>query len=197
MKRVLIIGIMLMLVFPGFVFSQQVGVKTNTVYLATTTPNLSIEWAPSYRISLDIQGSYNGWVFGHKDSNKKIKHWLIMPEMRFWIYEAFDGHFLGVHPFYGEYNMANMDLPLGIFNGLKENRYEGYGTGVGLSYGYQWYLGHHWNLEMEFGFGYAYLNYDMYHHKKCSLKQGHFHKHYFGPTKLGVSVVYLFKSKKR
>ncbi|MCD8164881.1 MAG: DUF3575 domain-containing protein [Bacteroides sp.] len=178
-------------------YSQQIAVKTNLIYAATTTPNLSLEWAPSHKISIDLQGSINDWHFGKSERNRKIKHWLVMPEVRFWIDEAFDGHFLGIHPFVGAYNAGNIHLPLRIWQGLKDHRYQGYGTGLGLGYGYQWYLGHHWNLEFEFGFGYAYLNYDRYEYQKCGNCLGNTHKHYFGPTKVALSVVYLFKSKKR
>ncbi len=196
MKNTILLIILVCL--PFLCISQEIGLKTNALYLATTTPNFSIEWAPSYKISLDLQGSYNGWDhLGSKESNRKLRHWLVQPEIRFWIYEAFDGHFLGIHPFYGEYNISNIKLPLGIFEGLDNHRYQGYGTGLGFSYGYQWYMGHHWNLEFEFGFGWAYLNYDKYGYKTCSPSLGHFHKHYFGPTKLALSVVYLFKSAKR
>ncbi|MCD8071819.1 MAG: DUF3575 domain-containing protein [Alistipes sp.] len=168
------------------------------MYWATTTPNLSIEGAPSYKVSLDFQGSYNGWKhLGSADTNRKFRHWIVQPEVRFWIYEAFDGHFLGIHPFYGKYNISNIKLPLGIFKELDDHIYQGYGTGLGFSYGYQWYMGHHWNLEFEFGFGYAYLNYNKYDSEKCSPCLGRHHKHYFGPTKIGVSIVYLFRNKKR
>ncbi len=189
---------LLLLAVPFVCPAQRVAVKTNLLYWGTTTPNLSVEWAPSQKVSLDFQGSYNGWKYlGNSEANRKLRHWLVQPEIRFWIYEAFDGHFLGVHPFYGEYNFSNMKLPLRIFKELDDHRYQGYGTGLGFSYGYQWYMGHHWNLEFEFGFGWAYLNYDKYDYKKCSPTAGHHHRHYFGPTKLAVSVVYLFKSRKR
>ncbi|MCD8031797.1 MAG: DUF3575 domain-containing protein [Bacteroides sp.] len=197
MNRKTLQAALIMALLPIMAHSQEIAIKTNLLYAATTTPNLSLEWAPSRKISLDLQGSYNGWEFRKSERNRKIKHWLIQPEVRFWIYEAFDGHFLGIHPFYGQYNAANIHLPLRIWQRLKDHRYDGYATGLGFGYGYQWYLGHHWNLEFEFGFGYAYMNYDRYNYKKCSPCLGNDHKHYFGPTKLALSVVYLFKSKKR
>ncbi|MCD8172052.1 MAG: DUF3575 domain-containing protein [Alistipes sp.] len=190
--------LLLLLLIPFTVAGQTIAVKTNMPYWATTTPNISVEWAPSYKVSLELQGSYSGWKhLGNPDANRKLRHWLVRPQVRFWIYEAFDGHFLGIHPFYGEYNFSNLKLPLSIFKELDDNRYQGYGTGLGFSYGYQWYMGRHWNLELEFGFSYAYLNYDRYHSAECSPCLGHHHKHYFGPTKLGVSIVYLFRNKKR
>ncbi|MCC8186760.1 MAG: DUF3575 domain-containing protein [Bacteroides sp.] len=197
MNRKTLPAVLAIALLPVLAHSQEIAVKTNLLYAATTTPNLSLEWAPSRKISLDLQGSYNGWEFGQSQRNRKIKHWLVQPEVRFWIYEAFDGHFLGIHPFYGQYNTGNIHLPLRIWQGWKDHRYKGYATGLGFGYGYQWYLGHHWNLEFEFGFGYSYMNYDRYNYKKCNPCLGNDHKHYFGPTRLALSVVYLFKSKKR
>lgn len=188
---------MIALSLPIITHAQEVAVKTNLLYAATTTPNLAVEWAPTHNLSIDLQGSYNGWHFGKSERNRKIKHWLIQPELRFWVYEAFDGHFLGIHPFYMKYNASNIHLPLRIWQDLQDHRFEGYGTGLGFSYGYQWYVGNHWNLEFEFGFGYAYLNYDRYECPPCGAYLNSEHKHYFGPTKLGVSLVYLFNSTKR
>ncbi|MCD8261725.1 MAG: DUF3575 domain-containing protein [Bacteroides sp.] len=184
-------------IFPLLIYSQVIAVKTNLIYGAITTPNLSLEWAPSHKVSIDVSAGYNNWEFGKSERNSKIKHWLVMLEVRFWIDEVFDGHFLGIHPFFGAYNAGNIHLPLRIWQGLKDHQYRGYATGIGLDYGYQWYLGHHWNLEVEWGLGYAYLNYDRYEYQKCGSCLGNTHKHYFGPTKVGLSVVYLFKSYKR
>lgn len=174
----------------------KVGIKTNLLYWGTTTPNLAVELALGAKTTLDIQGSYNPWKFGDPEKNKKIQHWLVMPEVRMWVHEKFDGHFFGVHGFFSSYNAGNVDLPLGIFSDLKDERREGYGVGVGISYGYQWYLGNHWNLEATFGFGYSYMNYDRYECEPCGKFLEHTHKHYFGPTKIGLSFIYLFKSKR-
>lgn len=176
--------------------AQQVGVKSNLLYWGTTTPNLATEVALGSKTTLELQGSWNPFRFGSSDANKKIQHWMLMPEARFWRYENWDGHFFGFHAFFSSYNAGGVNLPLGIFSGLKESRYEGYGVGAGASYGYQWYLSPHWNMEAHFGFGYAYLNYERYECHRCGEFIEKTHKHYFGPTKVGVSLIYLFKSKK-
>ena len=95
-------------------------------------------------------------------------HWAVQPEWRYWTCRRFMGHFIGVHAHGGKYN-----------GGLKKYRYDGWGVGGGFSYGYQWIIGKHWNLETELGIGYAYL------------------KYYWGPTKLSISFMYLFKSRQK
>lgn len=178
------------------VCAQEVGLKTNLLYWGTTTPNLAAEVALGKKLTFELQGTYNPFRFGSKDSNHKLQHWLVMPELRMWVYEKFEGHFFGIHGLFGSYNVGNINLPLGIFSGWKENRYEGYGTGAGISYGYQWYLSPHWNLEAHLGLGYAYLNYKRYECHRCGDLLEKTHKHYLGPTKVGVSLIYLIKSKK-
>lgn len=177
-------------------YGQQVGLKTNLLYWGTTTPNLSVEIALGRKTSLEITGSYNPWQFGKKDDNKKVKHWVVMPELRFWPYEKFDGHFLGFHGLYTQYNAGGVNLPLWPLSNLKTSRYEGYGTGAGFVYGYQWYLGPHWNLELSVGLGYMYFNYKRYECRRCGNYLDKGTKHWVGPTKIGVSFTYLFKSKK-
>ncbi len=176
--------------------AQQVGIKTNILYWATTTPNLGAEVALGRKLTIDLTGSYNPWRFGSREDNKKLQHWLVRPEVRFWPYEKWDGHFLGVHGLLGSYNAGGIDLPFPPLNHLRESRYEGYAAGGGFSYGYQWFLGTHWNLEVTAGLGYTYLNYERYECRRCGDRLGKSHKHWVGPTNLGVSVIYLFKSKR-
>ncbi|MCD8044225.1 MAG: DUF3575 domain-containing protein [Tannerellaceae bacterium] len=175
------------------VYPPRIGIKTNLLYWATTTPNLSLEYAFSERITLDVSGSYNPWQFGSREKNKKIKHWTVQPEVKYWLCEKFNGSFLGLHAHYGRFNAGGVKLPFDIWKGLSGQRYEGYLTGGGISYGYQWYLSSRWNLEAEFSFGYAYVNYKEYECRRCGDYIGRNHHHYFGPTRVGVSLVYFFK----
>lgn len=197
-KSVLLLAIASLIVFglSPEACAQEVGLKTNLLYWGTTTPNLAVEIALGRKTTLELHGNYNPFRFGSKDSNHKLQHWMVMPELRLWTYEKYDGHFFGIHSLFGGYNMGNLNLPLDIFSSLKNNRYEGYGAGVGLSYGYQWYLSPHWNLEAHFGFGYIYMNYERYECHRCGQLIEKSHKHYFGPTKIGVSLIYLIKSNK-
>lgn len=182
--------------FPGGISNLPVvGIKSNLLYWGATTPNLGFEFGLGPKTTLNITGGYNPWRFGKKENNKKLKHWLASAEVRMWTSEKFEGHFFGVHGFYGRYNSGGVKLPMGLISGLKDNRYQGYGIGAGFSYGYQWYLGPHWNLEANIGVGYAYLNYKRSECYKCGGFIEKTHKNYIGPTKLGLSFIYLIKPK--
>ena len=175
---------------PGKEVFPFVAVKTNLLYDLTATVNLGVEFRLSDYLSLDISGNYNPWTF---PENKKWKHVLIQPELRYWVYEPFNGHFLGTHFIYGIFNAGNLDLPLDIFPGLKDKRYHGKAFGAGISYGYQWILSPRWSMEASFGFGYMYMDYDIYDYELYGQKQDEDVKHYFGPTKLAVSLIYIIK----
>ena len=125
--------------------AQNVAVKTNLLYDVTTTVNLGAEVGLSPKWTLDISANVNPWTFGE---NKKWKHWLVQPELRYWLCERFNGHFVGAHLLGGVYNLSNIDLDFKLFGTdfgqLKGHRFEGWMAGVGLAYGY------HWMLSLEF-----------------------------------------------
>lgn len=165
-------------------------IKSNLLYDATTTFNLGVEFAVGKKWTIDVPVNYNPWTFS---GDKKIKHVLVQPELRFWTCERFNGHFFGIHGHYGRYNAGGIKLPFDMFESFEISRYDGYLVGGGISYGYQWILGNHWNLEATIGVGYARLNYDKYHFGSCDkfIRKGH--DNYFGPTKVGLSIIYIIK----
>ena len=178
----------LMLAFSMSLSAQHVGIKNNLLYDATLTPNLGIEIGLGKKTTLDLSGNYNPFTF---DEGKKIKHWLVQPEFRYWTCERFNGWFFGVHAHGGEFNFASVRMPFNMYKGLRDHRYEGYFYGGGLTAGYQWMLGKRWNLEAAIGVGYARVEYDKYGCAECSPKMGEGSKDYFGPTKAAVSLVYM------
>lgn len=161
------------------------GIKTNVIYDLTSTLNLGAEFRLSEYLSLDISFNYNPWTFSN---NRKLKHFLIQPELRSWINESFKGHFLGAHLIYSHYNAGN--LP---FGSLKNYRYQGDAYGIGFSYGYQWILSPLWSIEATFGLGYIYLDYKRYECETCGSELGKSSKNYIGPTKVGLSLIYILK----
>ena len=188
MMRRNLIFLMLFVSIP--LFAQKWAVKTNLLYDATATINLGTEIGLSPKWTLDLSGNYNGWTLS---DNKKWKHWMAQPEARYWFCERFNGHFVGVHLLGGQYNVGGIDLPFGIYEGLKDYRYEGWYAGAGLVYGYQWVLGKRWNLEAAIGLGYVRAKYDRYDCPQCGEWRGSGYKNYLGPTKAAISIIYVIK----
>ena len=184
----------LLLVPCSSAFAQRVGIKTNLFYGAYTfTPNLAVELGLSGRSTLDVGAGYNPWnLQGSEESNKKLVHLLGAIEYRYWLCEKFNGHFFGAHALGSQYNISEHELPLLFGEGSKDFRYEGWAVGAGLAYGYHFLLGRSWNLEATLGIGYVYLQYDKYECPKCGGIVGSMRRDYFGPTKMGLSLIYLF-----
>ncbi len=166
-------------------------IKTNLVWAATLTPNLAAEIGLGRKTSIEISGGNNRWnLDGDKNNNKKLVHWVIKPEFRYWLCERFNGHFFGVHAFYGKYNVSGYNIPL-LFD--KEYRYEGDAWGGGISYGYHWAFAKRWGAEFTAGVGAARMEYVKKDCEKCGNEIGRFNKTYFGPTSLGVKIVFVIK----
>ena len=173
--------------------AQEVAIKTNLLYDATATVNLGVEIGIAPKWSLDLSGNLNAWNI---DEDTKWRHWLAQPEVRYWFCDRFTRHFLGFHALAGQYNIGvlkNNFKFLGTdFSQLSNNRFQGWGAGAGIAYGYAMILGKHWNLEFELGVGYIYSAYDIFECSGCGRRVGTDTNHYVGLTKAAINLVYLF-----
>lgn len=166
-------------------YSQQVGTKANMLWWATTTPNLGVEVAIGKKLTISADGNYNAWTFF--SDGMSLRHWLVQPEVRYWTCKSFEGHFVGLHGHYGKYNVGQIPfLPE-----LDKYTYRGELYGGGVSYGYHFAIGRRWGLELTAGVGYTYLEYNKYICSECAELMGRYKRHFFGPTRLGVSFIYI------
>lgn len=178
------------LVFSTAVVAQKVAVKTNLLYGATATPNLQLEFGIGKKSTFELGAGLN-W-FGFKE-NQKFKNLLVQPEYRYWFCEVFNGHFLGVHAHGAQFNVGNLDIPVGRLDVFKDKRYEGYLYGGGISWGYQCIISPRWNFEINLGAGFARIDYTEFCGKPCgsTLSSGKYD--YWGVTRAGLSLVYFIK----
>lgn len=182
--------------------SAQLAVKTNLLNDAATTPNLGLELGVAERGTVNLVYGLNLWTYGKTSEgvDRKAKHWVLMPEYRWWFCTRYNGNFVGIHALTGQFNASNMSLPVpgAFFAGdnlqsfVRHGRAEGTFAGVGFTYGYQWQLSRHWNLEAEVGCGYAHVWNRLYNCGICSNRLSSGHSNYVGLTKLGISIIYLF-----
>ncbi len=166
-----------------------IGVKTNIPHWATASPNIGVEVAFNSKMTLELSGGYNPFEFA---DNQQWKHWVIWPEIRYWFWEPFYGHLIGVHGVFSKFDIGGLKLPIKKLDPLKDRRYQGDINGVGLSYGYAWIIGNTLLLEISAGVGYGRLNYDVFTKGREGYKINEGRKHYIGPTKGAISLVYLF-----
>ncbi len=172
--------------------AQQVALKNNLLYDAAMTPNLGLEIGVGKKHTMQLFYGLHPWSFGHGDDQKYLKHWVVNPEWRYWTCHRFNGTFVGVHAFGGEYMAANIKMPLGWWKELRDHRFEGWYAGGGVSCGYQWVMSKHWNFEAAIGLGAAYIEYDKFKCGTCERKIDDGHKIYVGPTKAALSLMYMF-----
>ena len=190
MKRIIIFTLVL-LVGRVACQAQNVAIKTNALYWATTTPNVGVEASVSKKSTLQLFYGLNPWKQSGGDQSS-LRHWLLMPEYRYWFCESFNGWFVGAHAMGGQFNMGSVDLPGKVFEELKDHRYEGWYVGGGVTGGYPWVVSKHFNVEASMGVGYDYIQYDKYKCGTCGEKVKSSHRHYVGPTKLALSLLYIF-----
>ena len=182
----------------------------------SVTPNLGIEVGINKHMTVSLIGAWNpfkpskepepaqytDWYVQHP----KMVHWIIEPEFRYWFCERFNGSALGLHTIFTRYNIGGHDVPSlvdklfnpevefkNLFN--RNKRYDGFGAGAGISYNYHLILGKHLGMEFTVGAGYVFLKYDKFSCTYCSEadKESPVIRHYVGPTKLGINLIYVIK----
>lgn len=168
-------------------------IKNNLLYDATLTPNIGLELRIGPRSTVQAFYGINPWKFS---DTKKWRHWSLMPEYRYWLNKEkapyLLGWFTGIHALGGEFNVCGVEMPFGMMKWLKDNRYEGWFVGGGLTLGHAWRLGDRWRLEAAVGVGYIRFRYDRYKNEWCGdfIHRGTYD--YVGPTKLALNIAYTF-----
>lgn len=184
---------------PNEDFSPEFDLKTNLLNDAVGTMSLGAEVKLSRRFSLDTHFNWNPWTFS---DHSMYKIWNLSPELRWWPSQksewadehglgnsALNGHFLGVHLKAGEYNYSNVRLPFNAAPGLKDNRYEGWFLGGGISYGYRYNISSRFALEAEIGMGVAYVAFNRFACGKCGERLERGSKVYVGPTRAALNLI--------
>ena len=110
MKRFVLVLFFAVFAVHTHMYGQNVAVKNNLLYDLTLTPNLSVEVGLAPKFTMDLQTGLNLFTLG---DDKKLKHYLIQPELRYWFCERFNGLFVGAHAHGGQFNVGGFKLPFG------------------------------------------------------------------------------------
>lgn len=193
---------------------QKIAVKNNLLGDAMLSPNLAVEFRMAPKWTLDTYVSWNPFFKSDRgigfdewlpeedgSSLKMLKHLMVEPEVRFWTCEAFNGLFFGVHALGGIHSITGVKWPLfaiGDPDGTtllkKENLYEGYFWGAGVSIGHQWIIGKRWNIEASFGAGYVQMVHDVMDPMNvCDPLEENVKFPMIWTTKATLSIVFLIK----
>ena len=165
--------------------SQEYAMKTNLLKGTALCFNMGLEKSLSNQWTAEISGSYNPWTLKH---NRKWKHWMLQPELRYWPCQKFNGWFLAAYVQGGAFNIGHLPFP-----SLEDSRYEGWFIGGGVGLGHQWLLSRHLSVEAEAGWGYNYSRYNRYGCHVCAQKtEADRPYHYLGVSKLTLGFIYVF-----
>ena len=188
LRAILIVTILLHFFTANYLFSQKTVIKSNIPYWATATPNAALELGLSKKLTLDIAYGVNPFTF---KEGRTWKHWLAQTEVRYWPYKCFSEHFLGLHVGASEYSLNKIKIP--TVTDARNFRYEGWAFMGGISYGYSWTLGEHWNVEATLGLGLMYIDYNKYECAECGRQLEEDNKLFFAPTRAAINIVYILK----
>ena len=195
MKKIRLILILALVLQTGVLGAQNTwALKTNLLHDATLSVNLAGEYAFAPQWSAELSASVNAW---RSWGGSRIQHVLLQPEIKYWTCERYSGWFLCGNLLGGTATLGNFwDFSKVTPRSPDLRNYllkDALVLGVGVGGGYDFILSRHWNLEVEGAIGYMYARGDEYDDvtpQELLLKGSEFD--YIGPTKLAVSIVYLF-----
>ena len=137
------------------VHAQRVAVKTNALGWLTASPNVEAEFVLGSHVSLNMGIAANPI----STDNFKTTFTHFQPEVRYWLNRPMVSHFLGITAFVNNFDMM-----------VKDVHHKGDAYAAGLTYGYAWVLGDHWNIEATAGVGV--LRYRQFKYDKGTPKPG-------------------------
>ena len=169
--------------------AQHLAINNNLLFDLTGAVSAGVEIPCLKSNTIELYGSIRPWK---RDEQRVHKHWTVQAQYRLWPCQMMNGFFWGPYAHGGQFNLGNETLFFGLLKGLKPNRYEGWFLGGGMGAGYEYPLAKHWNVGAEMGLGYTYIDYKKYSCERCGAQKDDGIYHYFGFSKLGLSIIYVF-----
>lgn len=167
------------------------GLQLNVVPLFDLAPHVSLTYAPSTHWSYNVGGVIRPWA--RADEQSVNRYWFVDGQARYWFCQAYDGWFLGAQVNGGRYNIGGKELPFGIKSPTADRKCDGYAIGGGIVGGYTFVISQHFNIELEAGVGYEYLDYEKYRCPgTCARSMGRKSHHYFGVNDFSINLQYVF-----
>ena len=194
---VLLIALLLISVTPQLGVAQNVTLRTNLLYDATLSPNLGGEVRLDSAWTAGLNFGINAWDI-NKDTNKKWRHILVSPNVRWYHNFKYKGdslvtrrvNYLELDAIYSHFNVGNTKIPFGLYSAVKDRRLQGDLFALGGKYGYSWILSRDWRLEAEAGIAIGYAWFKEYECAHCGTFYGRGDRIFLLPQ-LGINVVYI------
>ena len=167
--------------------------KTNLIYDALLLPNLTTEIYLGKNWSLAVEGNWSWWTFNNKPVQNSWVHRIQAAgaELRYWVKSPYplQGHAVGLYSMIGNYDMRFF-----AENEDSKGHLSYQSWSAGFSYAYSMAIANRFNLE--FGLALGYMGGRDYQYDYCMVhkqweQNAIKNRRYFGPTRVGVSLVWL------
>ena len=169
-------------------------IRTNMLYDVAAVPNIGVEFYLGKNISVGANWQYAWWK-----TDRKHRYWRTYGgdvNVRWWFGSAahekpLTGHHLGV---YGQILTYDFEWGgKGYLGGKPRGTlWDKMNWGVGLEYGYSLPVAKRFNIDFTLGVGYLTGEYQEYRPVDgCYVWQATKQRHWFGPTKAEISLVWL------
>lgn len=160
-------------------------VKTNLLWDAALCANLGMEFELWPHWSLDLPVWYSPYDITRR---WRIRLLATQPEVRYWLKDAGQGHYFGIHASVIGFNVS--------FNGdfrHQDPNHAAFGAGVGYGYAFHLDKARRWSMEAQIGAGYIDYKWIKYHNTgrngaEVSRGKGT----YWGVTRVGLAIAYKF-----
>ncbi|MFV0270729.1 MAG: DUF3575 domain-containing protein [Macellibacteroides fermentans] len=167
--------------------------KSNLVLWTLGSPNLALERRLSNHFTAEFMLALNTEKNPQPDL---LISYYIQSELRYWFLNAFDGGFIGIHPFYASKGVDKLVAPFGRYSDRnlqpweKKDVYHNF-YGVGVSCGYQWQLNTNWHFEASIGLDYMCRKSNNIELSKLKEQSNKLDTYFWGLSKLRISIVYI------
>lgn len=160
--------------------AQQLAVNTDMLWDVAMMPNLGIEMTTGDKSTLSVN-----LLGGYKPFGRDIKAVAVQPEFRYFISgRPMYHHFIGIGAVAATYNLS-----------LRSRVYDGYGVGLGVTFGYVMPLSRRLNIDFHAGLG-AFVHQQKEYSTNTAYDDGNgvnAHGYFIAPTRIGISLNYIIK----
>ena len=180
---------------PRYRMPLDLSLRVNLAWAAASEPNIGFEVPVGQHVTLGANlglKAWPRWGFWDWDEKENDTHWrnfAVVPEIRWWPGNLYEGWFAGADFIYTHYNVGAVSLPFGLYPDASNYRLQGSWWAGGLFGGYSWALGEHFRLEAEAGVAAGLAAYDRYDCKHCGTSLGEDRKVAVVP-KVGVNIAW-------
>lgn len=162
-----------------------IAIKTNLLYDAALCANIGVEVELWPHWSLDVPVWYSPY-----DITKRWRIRLLatQPEVRYWLKDAGEGHYFGVHA-----TVAGFNVSLNGDYRYQDPNHAAFGAGIGYGYAFHLDKSRRWSMEAQIGAGYVGYEYIKYHNtgrNGAAVSRGK--NAYWGLTRAGFALAYKF-----